>query len=561
MLQFLAIRDFALIDRLEVEFAPGLNLLTGETGSGKSILIDAVAQLIGDRASLDLIRAGSDSASIQGIFRVESEHPAIRLLAGQEIAVEGQEIVIRRVISPTGSKVFVNGVLSTQRFLAQLGTSLADIHGQHDRHGLLQSRAQLDYLDVFAGNQSLRSGVSRAHRRLARIRGSLAELKTSDRARLEEMEEIRFQLGKLEQLGLRPGLGRELENERRLLATADTRARCSLSAHQILYEGEPSVLSLLSRAEQEAARLAELDAAQGVLAEQIGDARLQLTEISYTLRDHGQAIQLDPDRLEKTEARISTLQRARRRYQRHSAQELIEVRNELRERLEILLDSDSRKEELAAREEHLHGTFQRRATRLSAKRSKAGSELASRAESELRTLAMEKCRFNVVVGAAEPGPRGINSVAFHLSTNPGEDPRPISQIASGGELSRIALALKSIANVDEFSKTLIFDEIDAGIGGRTASAVASQLAGVSRNHQVLCVTHLPQIAARADQHFHVGKVQAEGRTEVRVSKLGQPQRRRELARMLAGDQVSEITLAQAAELLERGNATSNSTIS
>ena len=560
MLQYLAVRDFALIDRMEVDLGPGLNLLTGETGSGKSILIDVVAQLTGERASLDLIRSGSEEAVLEGLFQLEPGHPGLELLRSHAIPAEGGQIVIRRLISSSGSKIFINGAMSTQRFLARLGRTLADIHGQHDQQDLLHARAQLDFLDVFAGHQNLRSEVDDCYRQLREIHQRLEELESSERERVQEIEHLRYQLRGLEELELRPGLDRELEEELRLLSTAEGRARTSVSAYQTLYESEPSALSLLSQAEKKVLELVELDPAQAVLAEQLADARLQITDTASLLRDYGQSIHFDQEILEQTEARFSRLQRARRRYQR-SLDELIEHQQELENRLETLLDYDSRKKDLEKRKNTLKQTFQSRASELSERRRAAGLQLATRVEGELAELAMQPCQFRVTVASSASSSRGVDSVQFLLSANPGEPPRPISRIASGGELSRIVLALKSIANVDQHSKTLVFDEIDVGIGGETASAVGLKLKAVADHHQVLCVTHLPQIAARADQHFQVAKVQSGDRTEVQLLKLDQAQRKRELARMLAGDQVSEITLAQASELLERSSKTSDPTIS
>ncbi len=554
MLQYLAVRDFALIDRMEFDLGPGLNLLTGETGSGKSILIDAVAQLTGDRASLDLIRSGSEAAVIEGLFQLEPGHPALELLNDHEIPTEGGQLVIRRLISSSGSKIFVNGAMSTQRFLARLGRTLADIHGQHDQQDLLQGRAQLDFLDIFAGNQELSSEVDGCYVQLLEIGDKLEKLESSEKERAQEMEHLRYQLRELGELELRPGLDRELEEELRLLSTAQGRARNSVSAYQALYESEPSALSLLSQVEKKTLELVELDPAQAPLAERLADARLQLTDAAYQLRDYGQSIQFDQEVLEQTEARLSRLQRARRRYQR-SLGELIQHRQELEDRLEGLLDHDSRKKGLEERRNTLQQAFESRASELSKRRRSAGLQLATRVEAELAELALQPCQFEVAVAPSAPSSKGVDSVQFLLSANPGEPPRPISRGASGGELSRIVLGLKSIANVDQHSKTLIFDEIDAGIGGGTASAVGLKLKAVADHHQVLCVTHLPQIAAKADQHFHVAKVQSGERTELRLLKLDREKRKRELARMLAGDQVSEMTLVQAGELLERGSTT------
>ena len=560
MLQYLAVRDFALIDCMEVDLGPGLNLLTGETGSGKSILIDVVAQLTGERASLDLIRSGSETAILEGLFQLEPGHPALELLRGHEIPVEGGQLVIRRLISSSGSKIFINGTMSTQRFLARLGRTLADIHGQHDQQDLLHARAQLDFLDVFAGNQNLRSKVDDCYRQLGEIHDRLEELESSERERVQEIEHLRYQLQELEELELRPGLDRELEEELHLLSTAEGRARSSVSAYQTLYEAEPSALSLLNQAEKKALELVELDPAQAVLAEQLADARLQITDTASLLRDYGQSIHFDQEILEQAEARFSRLQRARRRYQR-SLDELIEHQQELENRLEALLDYDSRKKDLEKQRNTLNQAFESRASDLSERRRAAGLRLATRVEGELAELAMGPCQFQVRVASSASSSRGVDSVQFLLSANPGEPLRPISRIVSGGELSRIVLVLKSIANVDQHSKTLVFDEIDAGIGGGTASAVGLKLKAVADHHQVLCVTHLPQIAARANQHFQVAKVQSGNRTELQLLKLDRAERKKELARMLAGDQVSEITLAQANELLERSNKTPDPTIS
>lgn len=552
MLRLLSIENFALIDRLEVEFDSGLNLITGETGSGKSILVDAVGLLIGQRASAEMVRSGFDKARVEGMFEVPDSHPALSKLAAAGIDADG-EVLIRREVSRSGTnKVYINGVLATQGFLADLGGTLADIHGQHDQQQLLTPRTHLQFLDAFGGLVPLRERIAALFLEMDSVRKRLQGIQAGEQERLRRIDTVRFQIREIEGLKLTPGLEAELGGEKRMLGSAERRRRLSHQAFRKLYEEERSVLAQLGQVEKGVEELAPLDSSFSQAVEKLAEVRFQLEEVAYRLRDYADAVEFSPARLEAVEERLAELEKAGRKYGGSSA-EMLSFAAQLGEELAELEGREVEGEGLAGRLETLEADYLAAAGELSSKRRIASQGLRARVEGELGQLAMENTRFETLFHSRPDAPteKGIDEVEFLISANLGESPKPLAKTASGGELSRVILALKSILILENYPKTLVFDEIDAGIGGRVASTLGEKLAALAGDNQVFCVTHLPQIAAVAARHFHVGKSSDGERTRIELRLLAPPERETELARMLAGSRVTDTTLRQARELLAR----------
>ena len=552
MLKFLTIENFALIDRLQVEFDSGLNLITGETGSGKSILVDAVALLVGDRASQGMVRQGFNRARIEGIFSLPQNNPAQKQLEASGLEAGDSELIIRREIAASGAnKVFINGTLATQRFLAELGSFLADIHGQHEQQLLLQPRTHLEFLDAFGGNQELRRQVAESFRELQEIRSALDGMRQSEQERLQRLDHVRFQINDIEKLQLRPGLDRELEEERRLLGSAQQRHAACQESYDLLYEREGSLLALFDRLEKSLQALHTLDEKFDPGLEKLRESHYQMEDFAYSIREYRDRIELDPARLEMVEERLAEIQKARRKYG-SSVEDILSYREAIQREMEELSQGHERTEQLVERETVLSTRYLDQARRLTRKRSRDSTALQRRMERELRDLAMENTKFVVDLDTEDASERGTDRAKFLISPNTGEAPRPLAKIASGGELSRVVLALKSILSLEEYPKTLVFDEVDSGIGAGVAGKLGEKLATLAIQHQVFCVTHLPQIASFARRHFRVEKGTRDKRTLVDLTPLPAKARVEELARMMAGDRVTETTRKQAHELL-KGN--------
>jgi len=554
MLKFLSVENFALIDRLEIEFRQGLNLITGETGSGKSILVDAVGLLLGGRASQEMVRQGFDQARVEGLFELSREHPAIACLADSGIPLEGGELIIRRDISRSGSnKVFINGILSPLTTLSRLGTLLADIHGQHEQQLLLQSSVQLQFLDAFSAHEPLAQQVRESFHLLQGVRSELARLQASEQERLQRLDTLHFQTADIDKLQLRAGLDVELEAERGLLASAEKRLSAAQRAYQDIYEREESSLSLLHQAKKELEDLCGLDPQLEPVLVKLGDSRYLLEEVAYQLRDYTNQIESNPGRLDAVQERLSEIQKARRKYG-ETVDEILAYLEKAQKEVHELSQCEGEIEQLVEKELQLESKYRSFAQRLSRSRHQQAKLLSKQVERELSDLHMENAAFTVQIHTSDEGAteQGLDQVEFLISANVGESSKPLAKIASGGELSRTVLALKSILTLENYSKTLVFDEVDAGIGGRVASTIGEKLARLGTVHQVFCVTHLPQVASYASQHFHVTKRHSGERTIVEIVPLAARERVEELSRMMAGKALTETTRKQARELLRRG---------
>ena len=467
MLKYLRISNFALIDRLELKFAPGFNLITGETGSGKSILVDSVSLLAGERASQEMIREGFDKARIEGVFSLGPGHPAWSFLEETGLETEGGEILVRREISRTGAnRIFINGNLSTLGVLARLGSQMADIHGQHDQQSLLQPRTHLRHLDGFGGNGELTDRVRQVYVDLTAVRRRLERLREGASRRLERMDTLRYQLSELEQLALEPDLDRKLERERDLLATAESRQQAAYESFQLLYDREGSALSLLDQAQKRLYDLGRLDPEMEPVAERSLDLRYRVEEVGLELRDYAASIQWDAARLDEVGERLSALESVKRKYG-PSLEEVLAYQARTQEELASVDVSRMQEQEWAREEQDLESKYLALSRKLSRKRRADAGDFCRRVEEELSQLAMGRCAFRVRIDTDESVQtgQGTDTAEFLISPNPGESPRPLGRTASGGELSRITLALKSVVAFAPYPKTLVFDEVDAESGG------------------------------------------------------------------------------------------------
>jgi DNA repair protein RecN (Recombination protein N) len=552
MLRYITVNSFALIDHLEVEFQDGLNLITGETGSGKSILVDAVALLTGARASQESIRQGSSTARVEGLFELPEGHPVKTLLSEHGLGAEQTELVIRREVTRSGSnRVLINGSLTTLGVLSQIGLVVANIHGQNSQQQLLQSARHLDYIDNYGVSSGLLESVALLFGELEKWQDELSQIQRFERDQLQRQDFLRYQVAEIEGLSLRPGLDQELAEEASLLSTAERRLQAAQEAHQLLYEQDHSALALLDQAVRRLDDLSSIDAALEDSAKQLTELRYSTEDIAYRIRSYADAVQFDPARLEEVQERLAELERVKRKYG-PSLQEVLEYYREAQAELERFENRDAEVERLTKQVAETSREYGEAAARLSSERKEKSQKLCESVIQELSELAMQNTTFDVRIEThpEDRSEKGVDTAEFLISPNLGEDPKPLVKIASGGELSRIMLALKSVLKTDQARSTLVFDEVDSGIGGRTATVLGEKLSRLSKRHQVFCVTHLPQIAAFADRHFHVAKRQEGERTVIEISDLSPEQRVEELSRMLGGHVVTQTTRSQAEEMLQ-----------
>ena len=542
MLRFLSVRHLAVIDRLEVEFEPGLNVLTGETGAGKSILVEAIDLLVGGRASADMVRTGEDLATIQAIFET----------------ADGREVIVRREISAQGrSRAFIDDALATAAALREFGTAVLSLHGQHEHQALMDPAEHVDLLDAFAGHAEQTAGVSARFDAWRSAVDALHRTQLSDREKQMRIAVASEHLHDIEKVAPKPGEDDDLTAERQVLANADRLSRLSAEAYGALYDSESAALPALAGMWKRVTDLAALDPRFQPYVDQRDDIRLRLEDLAFFLRGYRDTIDAAPERLQIVEDRLAALERVKRRHGPLLADVLARA-EALRRELDELGAGDEHAARLADRERDTRAAFVTAATALSIARAASLSELGRALERELGDLAMPACRIDVRVRALEDADRwtrrGVDDVEFFFSPNPGEEVRPLARIASGGELSRFMLALRLLTMPDEAGRTLIFDEIDAGIGGAAADAVGVRLRALGRRCQILSVTHLAAIAARADTHFAITKHVRSGRTHSSAVKLDGPDREREVGRMIAGAAVSATVLESARELLTRGQS-------
>lgn len=551
MIVELRIRDFAVIEELSVPLSPGLNVVTGETGAGKSIVVDALGLLVGGRASSSSVRAGRRRAVVEGVVDLKGlDRVAHRLTSLGLGGDEDAHLLLRREVRAEGrSRSWINDSPATAGALRQVGEALVDIHGQHEHQRLLSGDFQQQVLDEFGGCAEVAEAVAEAFRRAAELRERLNRAESRRRELESRADFLRFQLDEIDGAKLEPGEEERLRVETARLANAETLARESGALHELLHAGEGAVADRLADATARVRRMAETDPSLTALVAALDDAYHRVTDAAGELATYGDGIEHDPARLESLQERDALLHALKRKYGA-TVEEVLATGETLRRELDELTASQADAGTLARELAEAEAAWRDAAEALSAQRREAADRLSRAASALFAGLGLEGGRFRVQLEErGEPSPRGLERVRFAASMNPGFPPGPLARIASGGELSRVMLALKSVlAGVDDLP-VLVFDEIDSGVGGAVAAQVGERLAEVARGRQVLVVTHLARIAARASSHLLVEKDAGGERAKTSLRRLGPDERVREVARMLGGDPDSEPSLRHARELL------------
>ena len=564
MLVELRIKDLAIVDEIDIVFSKGLNVLTGETGAGKSIIINSVNMLLGDRSSEGLVRTGAEMGTAEALFDL-SEHPQVEEKLRAMGVVDAREILIRRTVTPAGrSRVFVNGNLSTLTAISKMGEALLSVYGQYEHQSLQKAENHIDILDEYGGLTPARRGYEEVFRETEGLRREVIRLKEAENSSTKDRELMIFQSQEIASAQLQDGEEEALREQKRILSNAERLFEWADGAEEILYSGESSISEKLDTVLRRIREITTIDPSMEIHAKTLESSIYQMEEVAYSLRDYRGKLERDPAALEAVEARLDEIRRLKQKYGQ-TIGEILEFKERLGRQLESL---DSNERRIETLEERIAGA-ERRMVEMAHTQSKARKEAATAfekaMEEDLSSLGMGSTAFEVRFGvnrlqAREKWvsvqgtslcPRGMDTLEFYISPNVGEESRPLGRIASGGELSRIMLAIKRIIASAEPGQTLVFDEVDAGIGGAVAEVVGKKLKDLSHYHQVLCVTHLPQIACFADVHHSVTKTASGNRTMTRVRELNPGERVDEIARMLGGIEITEKTRAHASEMIEK----------
>jgi DNA repair protein RecN (Recombination protein N) len=555
MLVELIVENYAVVEQARIRFHEGLNLLTGETGSGKSIVVDSLGLLLGARASAEMIRTGAERARVSGIFTVEMRAELKCLLDQAGIEIEDEDIIVEREVASSGkSRAFVANRPVTAVLLKQLAPFLGDIHGQNEQQQLFSPTTQRNLLDRYGQAMKLREQVAGAYTSWKEAARKLDELKRNEQEKLRLLDLWRFQLNEIESAQVKSGEDVELEAERRILQNVTKLQENAAAAFEMLYESKDSAVSLLRQAMKRIDELARIDQGMVETSEGLKQAEIGVEEASWALRDYLGKLEGDPARLEDVESRLDVLDRLKRKYG-GTIDEVLAFLDRVRQQVDEVENATEYQHALEKEQEKFAKEYERLANELSRKRQEGADRLSKEVATELKSLAMGGTQFRVRVSGAEWSLSGMDDVQFLVSANRGEEPRPMEKIASGGELSRIALALKTaIGDSDERKgmHTLVFDEVDAGVGGAAAAAVGRRLKALSRGNQVICVTHLAQIAGFADHHYAVSKGERKGRIVTEIQELKRDERAREIGRMLSGETVTPEALKQAEQLMQAG---------
>jgi len=579
MLEELSIRNYALIDSLSISFENGLNILTGETGAGKSIIVGSLSFLLGGKADADVIRTGCDEAGVSAVIRIaETNADVLDWLASRDMAAEDNTIVVRRNIKASGrSSIYAQNVPLTRSDLAELMGMLFDLHGQHDHESLLRKDTHRRCLDRFAGIEADAAAFNELFVTLTEKKKAPELSRNSERNREERIELLTYAVDEISKAALKTGESRELEAEAQRLASFEKLSREAESAAAFLFDGEASVLTLARKARSSLEAASSMDESLAALCKRMDDLYFEAEDLSEELRSYRDNLSYEPGRLEEVEDRLGLIFRLKKKYNRPEAvaansggadetgreisdeEAILAYKAKAEQEIEALSQSEENREKLAAEIAALEKTLVAKAAELSAKRVEGSKKLGEQINAILQRLGMPKSRFavNAVSKGRGPGgnlicgPWGADDVEFLISANPGEPLKELARIASGGELSRVMLAIKTVLAKSDAIETLVFDEIDTGIGGEVALAVGEYLEKIGAIKQIFCITHLASIAVRADNHIRVEKKDAAGRTQTTVRLLSGKSRREEIARMLAGDSAGGAALAHADDLLAK----------
>ena len=548
MLSLLHIENIAVIECADISFDQGFNVLTGETGAGKSIVIDAISAILGDRAYRDMIRTGTNKASVRAIFR---DVPKLSWFEEQGVEYD-PETVIERQIHLDGKNVCrVNGSLVSVTILRKLGIQLINIHGQHDSAALFDEENHLNFLDAFADNQELLSGYQETFHVVSKLRREIDRLSMDEGEKLRRMESLRFQIDEISRAQLEAGEDEVLESRRKVLQNAEKLSDAINEGVECLYGGDDSdgAASLMTQAERALARIARYDETLAELHERVKDLMYQVQDAADGLIDARDSFAYSADELERIENRLDIIHRLRRKYGA-TCSDILDYLDRAKKELDEIEFADDHMEQLKKKLKKAEVDAFFAAQKLRASRKEAAEYLSSRILEELAQLDMPRVQFECVFTEIDLAPNGADAVAFYMSANAGEALKPMSKVASGGELARIMLAMKNVLAEKDSVNTLIFDEVDTGVSGRAAQKVAEKLRSVAKSKQVLCVTHLPQIAALANTHLLIAKAERDGRTYTSVTPLDIEGRKRELARIIGGANITETTLKSAEEMLK-----------
>ena len=549
MLSLLHIENIAVIESADISFDRGFNVLTGETGAGKSIVIDAISAILGERAYRDMIRTGAAKASVRAVFMDVPEYPWF-----SENGVDyDPETVIQREIYLDGKNICrVNGSLVSVSILRKLGIQLINIHGQHDSASLFDEENHLAFLDAFADNQSLRESYSQAYQKVSELRREIDSLTMDESEKLRRMETLKYQIGEIEKAQLEPGEDEALEQRRKLLQNAEKLSSGLEEATQCLYGGEDTdgAAGLLAQAEHALARLGRFSDSFQSIHDRVADLMYQVQDAAEEVRDTRDSLNYSADELEQIESRLDVIHKLRRKYG-VTCEDILAYLEKAKRELDEIEFADDHLERLKGKLKKAEKTAWDQALALRKNRQEKAELLSQRILTELSQLDMPRVQFSCRFQELELTPNGADGVAFYMSANAGEALKPMSKVASGGELARIMLAMKNVLAEKDQVNTLIFDEVDTGVSGRAAQKVAEKLRSVASHKQVLCVTHLPQLAALADTHLLIAKSERDGRTYTSVTPLDLEGRKRELARIIGGANITQTTLKSAEEMLRR----------
>ena len=549
MLRLLHIENIAVIEQAEIAFDRGFNVLTGETGAGKSIVIDAISAILGERTYRDVIRTGADRAFVSAVF---DGVPDLPWFAENRVEYDPSELLVQREVYADGKNVCrVNGRPVTVAILKKLGGQLVNIHGQHDSQQLFDETKHLSYLDLFARNEAERTAYAACYERVLSLRRERERLTLDEGEKLRRVEALQYQLEEIGRAALQPGEDEQLENRRKLLQNAEKLSEALAAAAMALSGGEDAsgAVDLVGEADHALARIARYDEGLAALGDRLSNLQYELEDVAGELRDHLDQMAYSGEELEQIESRLDVIHRLKRKYG-GSVEEILQYAERAQRELDEITFSEER---LAQLEKELAAvTAEAKAAGLLLRetRQTAARAMETRLSQELAALDMPRAQFVCQLEETDLTPDGLDSLRFLMTANVGEALKPLSKVASGGELARIMLAIKNVLAEQDRVGTLIFDEVDAGVSGRAAQKVAEKLRAVSKNKQVLCVTHLPQIAAAADVHLLIAKTEREGRTYTQVTALDRPGRTREIARIIGGAEITETTLRSAGEMLQ-----------
>ena len=547
MLLLLRIENIAVIERADISFDKGFNILTGETGAGKSIVIDAISAILGERAYRDMIRTGATKASVQAVFE---DVPQLPWFEENGVPFEEQTVIHREIYLDGKNICRVNGALVTVSILRKLGMQLINIHGQHDSATLFDEENHLQFLDAFASNEVLRSEYSSKFQEVTSLRRQIDRMTMNESEKLRRMETLRYQIEEISKANLTAGEDENLEQRRKLLQNAEKLSDGIEEATQCLYGGDDSdgAVALISQAQRALSKLSRYTDAYQVLSSRLEDLMYQLQDATEEVRDAQNALSYSGDELEEIESRLDVIHKLRRKYG-VTCSDILDYLEKAKKELDEIEFSDDHLQKLKLKLKKAEKEAWDAAIALRTNRYEFAQILSSRILTELAQLDMPRVQFECNFSEIELTASGADSVAFYMSANAGEALKPMSKVASGGELARIMLAMKNVLAEKDQVQTLIFDEVDTGVSGRSAQKVAEKLRSVAAHKQVLCVTHLPQLAALAQTHLLIAKEERQGRTYTTVTPLDFEGRKRELARIIGGANITEITLQSAQEML------------